>query len=220
MVARGPVEGTNCLLQCNGHGEYAVRVIEVAYGVEIISSESEARNTRAMYPLTSNEPSFTLSMAFVDTEERDAFNDWIREYWDRVSANDATIGGFMSVNIGIRNFFRQGVPANSLVYGARYDEVTISAYLRFVGTVNPIDGVGTGNLDKVGSFFKKPTVDLQNGLFYYPSAIQVQGSAGAEGTLYNGTGVVTTGYLPISADVHNPAPVVNTGPGRNQPSIN
>jgi hypothetical protein len=184
---RGPVSGINCLLGVNSYGSYGVRVTRISYGLEILSSESEARNTRAFYPTSNSEPGFTLTMVFLDTQERDAFNAWVRGYWDAVSAN-SNIGGFMTVSVPSRNFIRQGVPSQGLTYGASWNEVSVPAQLNFVGTINPIDAVGVGDtIARVGSYYEKATTDLQNGLFYNPSDIQVGGST-LEGTLYNGIG--------------------------------
>jgi hypothetical protein len=184
---RGPVSGINCLLGVNSYGSYGVRVTRISYGLEILSSESEARNTRAFYPTSNSEPGFTLTMVFLDTQERDAFNAWVRGYWDAVSAN-SNIGGFMTVTVPSRNFVRQGVPSQSIIYGASWDEVSIPATISFVGTLNPIDAVGVGDtIARVGSYYVKATTDLQNGLFFNPLDIQVGGST-LEGTLYNGVG--------------------------------
>jgi hypothetical protein len=202
--------GLNCTFTVNSYGTFQVRVTAVSYGLTIKSSESEARNTRAFYPLSNTEETFTLEMVFRDTEERDAFNSWVRNYWDKVSANE-NIGGFVTVSIPVRNFVRQAIPSTMLEYGAHWDEVTVVAAMQFVGTINPIDGVGVGDtLPKVGSYYVGPTTDLQNGLFFYPSGIQV-GNGQLAGTLYNGTGTpagpVVARIQGLSAD--GGAPVTN-----------
>ena len=183
--------GHNCLMVVRKYGSRAARVTDVAYGLNIGSTEDEAATTRAYYPINQYIPAFDLTYVFTSKAERDAFSRWLQTYMGRVATNQ-NIGGYVYVQVPARNIAFNGVPLGPLVYGESVPtDLTYAVTVRYVGVTNPISGVGKSSLAGV-SQFQLPRKDTKDAPYFYPAGTQKSGQESLEGTLYDPTPPPTT----------------------------
>jgi hypothetical protein len=183
----GAPEGFNCLMVIRQYGSKAVRCLDVAYGLNIGSTEDEAAARRVYYPLNQYIAAYDLVLAFTSRGERDAFNHWVQTYMQRASANQK-IGGYVYVQVPARNIAFNGVPLGPLTYGDTIpNDLYYPTNIRFVGTVSPISAVGNSSVLSGVSQFRLPTKDTTDAPFFYPGGTQKSGASSLEGTLYDPT---------------------------------
>lgn len=186
----------------NGYGSRAVRVIELAYGLGIISTESgESRHRRAFYPVVTTSSSFGMTVAFTTWEEREAFNRWITRYMRGVSTKAGT-NGYMRIDVPSRRFERIAVFEGGIEYGEAVGDLAYTAKLDFCGSSDPIDGIKAVKQNL--SVFRLP--DDKIAKFYYPAGNQLSGAASLEGTIFDDTADPIPGPNDVGTD--NPQPPV------------
>lgn len=170
----------------NGHGSRAVRVISIAYGLGIISTESEARSRRAFYPVVTTSSSFGMDIAFVSWEEREAFNQWLAR-WMRAVTTKAGTDGYMRIEVPGRRFTRTAVLDNGSgpTYGEAVTDVGYKVHLDFCGASDPIDSAI--EIRRMLSVFRLPDEGRKQARHFYPGGKQVKGAASLEGTLFDQT---------------------------------
>lgn len=180
----GAPYGFNGRLSVGGYGTYFCRIVEIGFGVKILSSEESAASRKAFYPLVTLGSSFTLYTIHNTTPERDNFNKWIRGYMEAVSSNKR-ISGTMRVEVPARRFVRVGVCSGTLQYGDAWNQTNSwTTSLDFVGASAPISAVGGAAVAGV-TYYKNPTSSDPALKHFYPSQAQVSGAETLDGALFN-----------------------------------
>lgn len=179
----GARPGINARLSVAGYGQHLGRVLEVGYDVRVGAQEEEARARRAFYPLHVLSPSFGLVFQHLSHGEREAFNEWLGGYMRLVTGN-ATVSGYMRVEVPGRRFARNAVARGPLTYGDQVGAITYLSAVEFLGASRPISGVGQLDVGGVSRYYP-PTGDLIDAPHYYPSGTQRSGEAGLEGAIYD-----------------------------------
>jgi hypothetical protein len=181
----GAPQGFNCLMVIRKYGSKAVRCLDVAYGLNIGSTEDEAAARRVYYPLNQYIAAYDLILAFATLAERDAFNNWLQTYMARAASNQ-NIGGYVYVQVPAREVAFNGIPLGPLMYG---DTVPNDLYypttVRFIGAVSPVSGVGVSSSLAGVSQFRLPSKDTTDAPHFYPGGTQKSGATSLAGTLYD-----------------------------------
>jgi len=178
---------------------YRVRCISVQHSVELVSTESQGRTQRALYPMKQVPGQFAIKVALIGYNEHTHFSNWLSEY-SMFALNPSRGGPYpqMIVSVPSRRFQRSGVPLTGVEYGDHVGAILWNREVIFETTGEPWDS-------------KKPRYsqyeDPENAQayrenrYFYPSGIQLGGDeAPAKGT-----------YI----EIVNPKDV-NQGPGQNR----
>lgn len=193
VTISGAREGRNCRLSVSGYSSITVQAVALALVVNINASDEDAGSRRAYYPFSVVSDSFSLIVIHNSWAQREAFNAWIRGYMNKVIANDK-IGGTIKVELPVRRFVRNAVPKGTVNYGARFDDVSFTTTIQFVGALNPLSAVGQSAVSGV-SYYKPPTND-PTAKYFYPSGTQVSGAESLQGTIFDSSpAAASTGNL-------------------------
>jgi len=161
-----------------------VSVAAMMFGLGIIAtSNDEARDRRGFYSIVTVGSSFTMGVGYTSWEEREAFNQWMRNFMESVASGTAK-SGFMTISCPARNFYRTGVPDNDIVYGKGVRDVGYVTDLSFVGASNPLDLSLKQKMAGI-SYFKMPKKADAAARYFYPAGRQVSGAEVLDGTIFD-----------------------------------
>lgn len=201
-MARGDY-GFNGSVSAEGFGTKKVRIERLIFGLGIISSEAEARNYRVFYPVVTTGSSFTMEIAFVSYEEREAWSNALKKF-----AEDTVYGAVSSGVMTIRcpsfdNFFRTAVldKDNSIEFGEGVKDLKHTASVRFCGASDPTN-LKLGQRMAGISYFKGPK-DNEVSKFFYPGGVQVKGAESLEDALFD-PAATTGGAFTPEPDIDRP----------------
>jgi hypothetical protein len=128
-----------------GKGGYTAtaRCTGVAYGMNVIATESHARQHRAMYPHQRAAGKFGLTLAFKGYFEQYAFMDFLRGYCrSMMDAADTDHSPGMTVTIAGEDgfhFMRKGLPVQGIVDGDHVGSMLFTPTIMFETIVDPLD---------------------------------------------------------------------------------
>lgn len=164
----------NGAMGAKGYGWHLIAVERLDYGVEIVSSRDQARNTQAFYGITVEEGSFSMSVMMSSWTEYEAFSKWLRNYGLALSAGKT---GPMRVIVPTRNIDRVGVLNGGITFGKDVQTKLFRMRLSFIGSREPITSPDSS---KLVSSFAMPTEDHVNAPFFYPGGLQLAGQLSAD----------------------------------------
>lgn len=176
-------KGYNGRISARGHGTQRLRVLGLNYGLGIIAtSDNQARNRRAFYPLITTGSSFTMTLGFVSWGEREQFNRWMQRFMDDVSSGAARYGT-QTVVVPSYNFQRVGVPENDLVFGEGVGDVLYQTSIEYIGASDPLNTDLSAR--RMGTaYYKKPRGSAEAG-YFHPLGTQVAGAEVLDGTIFD-----------------------------------
>lgn len=159
----------NCLMGAGGYGSVAVKVESVEYGINIISSEAEARNRRAFYVVKHTPGMFDLGLVFKNYDEIYTFAKWMSGYFKKLQDPDLNLG-VMRVIVPSRHFDRMGVPSGAVPLGDNLEDTARRMTLSFIGTKDPV----ALNSDLISKFAAPPNQSFE-APYFYPDGVQLGG---------------------------------------------
>jgi len=174
----------NGLLSTSNLGSYRVRVDQIQFGLDITTTQGEAKTRAVLYPSAYESGSFSLVLHFMDWAEREKFNTWLQTYMEK-TVNGHGFNATMHVSVPVRKFSRIAVPEDSVEFGEGVQDVGYQSSVSFIGVVDPTDPK-SNVLNSGVSYFKWPQKDKQSRHFY-PAGVQVSGAANLEGTIFDTT---------------------------------
>lgn len=200
-MSRGD-HGFNARISARGAGSRRIRVISLDFGLGIIaSSDNEARNRRAFYPVVTTGSSFTMTLGFVSWGERERFNTWMHAFMEGV-ANGGSKYGTMTVRAPSHDFTRVAVPETDIEYGEGVKDVAYTMAVGFIGATDPVNLTLSQRMSGV-SFFQGPKSD-QESRYFYPQGRQIAGAESLDGTIFDsnpvGVGYGGGGFSTETAD--------------------
>lgn len=176
--------GFNGKISAPGFGARRIRVVQLRFGLGIIAtSNEEARDRRGFYSIVTVGSSFTMGVSFVSWEEREAFNQWARNFMESLASGTAK-SGFMTISCPARDFYRTAVPDNELVYGKGVTDVGYTTQMSFLGAHNPLDLSLKSKMAGI-SYFRLPKTTSAEHRYFYPAGRQVSGAESLDGTVYD-----------------------------------
>lgn len=163
-VAGAPY-GYNAKIVQTDLGTLFCRVGNIQQNTTINTREDIASQAKTMYPMWVAEGGFTVRFVHRNSDERQVFTDWMRQYMERASSAQLT-QNYVDISVPARRFQRRAVPRGSLVYGS--DQKTAnnakSTTIIFVGAADP------QRRSQVSEMHYAPN-DLVSA-FFYPAGIQ------------------------------------------------
>lgn len=163
------MRGMNCTLivpgSGSGTGQRQVVCTRFSHGVKFEANESEARNKRVLYPTRQSSGSFTLTLQFGNHTEYEKFNLWLLDYGRAISRATVPVG--MKVHIPSRRISVSGVLQRGMTFGDKYDDITWSNSLQFVGVEDAVSFTSPllsrfrlpGNQEEISQYFYPASLD-------------------------------------------------------------
>lgn len=170
-------------ISSRGIGGRRIRVVALDFGLGIIAtSDGEARSRRAFYPVVTTGSSFTMTVAFISYEEREQFNQWMKDYMHSVARGTAK-SGIMTIRVPARDFVRTAVPETDLAFGEGLTDIGYLTSIGFIGASDPVNMNLSKKMAGI-SYFKPPRGD-QESSYFYPAGRQVRGAESLDGTIFD-----------------------------------
>lgn len=187
--------GFNGTISARGYGTRRIRVTKLDFGLGIIaSSDNEARNRRAFYPIVTTGSSFTMTLGFISWEERERFHEWMNTFMADLSSGRAKYGT-QTIRCPARKFTRVAVPESEIEYGEGVTDVGYESAIGFCGASDPVD-INLGSRQAGASYFKGPRKSEES-RFFYPLGRQVAGAESLEGAIFDPDPVGTESAIPL-----------------------
>lgn len=145
----------NCWLDAPGWGKIGVVATTLGYGMNIVSSEGEARTKRTFYPWVRTSGKWYIEIEHGNRNERDLVNAWLLFYIARITDPNLTPLPPVSVTVPSRDFHKVGYPDGTIDFGDSYGTGRYSTIVSMTSASDPELGEFTG------SRYVPPTDDTQ-----------------------------------------------------------
>lgn len=176
-------QGLNASLSYQYGGKtykFAVRVLQVAYGSQLVAEEAQARTRRAFYPHQVTAVPFSLVPVVKGYQERVQLSNFLNDYVSRALDPALSVAKFptMLVTVPSRRFVRWGVPLSGIEWGDHVGSMVWTPRVVFQTHVDQSLGQSTTDYKWI-SYFSMPVHGLQMSpqiRYFYPSGIQLSGN--------------------------------------------
>lgn len=159
---------TQGILAANGYGGIGVTVLNLNYGVKIISSEGQSRNSKALYTRAKTSGSFSITICFNSYENFNRTMTWMKTYGSKLSTPDTTAGP-MRCLVPVRGFDKTGIPVDGVTFGDRVGNIRWPVTLNFIGVSDPATAYSQFQLQEAQA-------NSANAPYFYPGGSQLAGS--------------------------------------------
>lgn len=127
----------NASLSAPGFGSVDLYVIELFHGMNVISSQAEARATSTFYPKLRTSGSWGVEVVFPARYAYTIFNFWLAKYITAISNPYRATPQPMTLNVPSRNFLKQGFPESPAEFGDEFRSFTYRQRLEFCSASDP-----------------------------------------------------------------------------------
>jgi hypothetical protein len=124
---------TNGSFSASGYGTAEFYVNHIAYGVEAIFSDADARAERTVYFHNVVNDNFVISMVFNSWASYNAAANWFRGYMSQAADPENQGVSPMVVQVPSRNFIGIGIPETGISYGDHVPAITYPMTVSFTG---------------------------------------------------------------------------------------
>jgi len=160
---------------------YRVRCTTISHGLQLVSTESQSRTERALYPMKQVPTQFSITVALKGYPEHRHFSDWLATY--AMFALNPDRGGKypqMTVSVPSRNFQRAGVPLSGAEWGDKVGRILWNRVVTFETSGEPWD-----SRKPRYSRYEDPenAQAYRENRYFYPAGVQLTGDqVPADGT--------------------------------------
>lgn len=160
---------------------YQVRAGDLAFGAEMVATESAARIYRSYYPHKSANQQFSVQVLLKNWAERTDFMNWLSTYAQWALDPNAIRATFpyMTISVPSRSFYQRGLPLDGYEWGAHTGMMAFSPTITFEAAFSPGQtsaGVTTSSvINKWSAFASDPAIQ-----YFYPFGSQLDADSAPE----------------------------------------